>query len=171
MANCESDIATLKNMIDACNIRTGLISIASVLCMDIEEFDGTTQVQSNRNVATTDYPAATATIIEIGDVTVTEIPIGSLVGDTIVAQFDGLYRINFLATNPTSGVSEIDTLEILINGVVDSVFTIQDDGVNTTTFATEINKRLTANDIISARMTSPTGITNANFDLRIDKVL
>jgi len=171
MPTCTSDTSILANEVSACNIKTALVNLASELCTDIEALDPLTNIALNVNTATTDMLAAAATLFEISDVVTTELPAGSIVGDTIVTAFSGVYRLALQLNIPTSGIAETFTFDILVNGLVDTQITLTDDGINPIVYSNEFYKAITAGDIISFQGTSPTGTLAAVLASTVELVI
>lgn len=144
--------------------RSDVIRILHELNVDICSLqDIISRRQRNKNNALTTFVANVENDFELSDVTVFEIPSGSLVGDTIEIQYDGLYRVDYNVTFITNAIAnQLLTVNVKLNGAIDFSNTALSSLLNTN-ISDYRYKRYVAGDIISVHGISATTNRNANL--------
>lgn len=141
--------------------RADVIRILADICTTVSAIAAwEDRLQRNNNSCTINLLANTNTQFDISETTVLETPTGSLVGNTIVAEYTGMYRISYSLSVPTTAFIGTD-ITFKIEGATNLYTEMQEDAGVTLTFVGEIYRRLTATDALSFWLQSQQAVTGA----------
>lgn len=166
----------LSTEISSCNTpasRADVIRIFADLCESITAIeDIMLRRQRNTNNASTTMVANVETGYELNDLIIRETPLGSFTApNSIIVQYDGLYRINYDASFINNGSNNQScSLRIKVNGTVE----VSDDTLSAAVPVSvdgEFYRRLEAGDIISAHALVATSNRTSTLVLDVEYLM
>lgn len=168
---CENyeDIQALLDDMNECTVRGLRTSIARILLNICEnDITGNPPLQYNRNISFVDLIGNIETQYDISQTTTNEIPSGSLVGETIVVQTEGMHRITYSAQMNTSSAGEERYISVRKNGVEIQHTTLVDNGSSQSLAEVEVYRRFEAGDVISVFGFSFNGVLNSGIVFELE---
>lgn len=150
--------------ISACGVpanRADVIRILADICTSVDALIAwESRLQRNNNSCTINLLANTNTQFDISETTITETPVGSLVGNAIVTEYTGMYRISYNLSVPTTSFVGTDIV-FNIESSINLYSEMQEDTGATLTFVGEIYRRLASAESITFWLESEQVVTGA----------
>lgn len=167
-ANYEDIQALLEDM-EECTVRGLKVDIAKIL-LNIcnNDIAGIPPIQYNKNLSFVDLVENTETQYDISQTTLSQIPSGSLVGNTIVIQTEGMHRVTYSVQMNTASAGEERYVSVRKNGVEIQHTTLTDNGSSASLAEVEVHRRFEAGDVISVFGFSLNGVLNSGIVFEVE---